>query len=73
MHGLCKRGSGCVLDTRATDTDTKSYQNQSSAKVLERAARAKKDKYLAACMARRQSFMPLFYSVDGMACTEAKA
>ena len=39
VHGLWEWGSGCVLDTRVTDTDAKSYKNSSSTKVLEKAAR----------------------------------
>ena len=62
-----------MLDIRVTDTDAKSYQNIASAKVLERAAKEKKDKYLDACLERRRSFVPLIYSVDGMACKEATA
>ena len=73
IHGLWKSGSSCVLDIRVTDTDAKSYLSTSSAKVLERAAKLKKDKYLDACLQRRRSFVPLVYSVDGMACKEAKA
>ena len=59
VHGLWERGSGCVLDTRITDTNGESYQNPSLENVLERAAKAKKDKYLVAYLARRRSFMPL--------------
>ena len=33
----------------------------------------KKDKYLEPCLERRRTFMPVVYSVDGMACKEAKA
>ena len=73
MHGLWERGSGCVLDIRITDTDANSYKDISSAKVLERAAKAKKAKYLQACLDRRRSFTPLVYSVDGMVCKEVKA
>ena len=73
VHGLWERGSGCVLDTRITDTDANSYKDISSAKVLERAAKAKKAKYLQACMDRRRSFTPLVYSVDGMDYKEVKA
>jgi hypothetical protein len=36
-------------------------------------AKRKKDKYNAACLERRWSFMPLMYSVDDMACKEARA
>jgi hypothetical protein len=73
IHGLWEKGSDCILDIRITDTDAKSYQNIASAKVLERAAKVKKDKYLIACLERRRTFMPLVYSVDGMACKEALA
>ena len=73
IHGLWKRGETCILDMRITDTDAKSYVGSSSAKVLEKAAKAKKDKYLDACLERRKSFTPLVYSVDGMACKEARA
>ena len=36
-------------------------------------AKVKTYVYLEACLARRRGFMPLVYSVDGMACKEAKA
>ena len=64
-------GSGCVLDIRITDTDANFYKDISLAKVLERAAKAKKAKYLQPCLDRRRSFTSLVYS--GMACKEAKA
>jgi hypothetical protein len=73
VYGLWKKGEGCVLDIQVTDTDAKSYASSSSEKVLERAAKAKKAKYLDACLERRRSFTPLVYSVDGMACKEARA
>ena len=63
-------GSGCVLDICITDTDAPSYKDILSAKVLERAAKAK---YLHPCLDWRRSFTPLVYSVDGMACKEAKS
>ena len=73
VHGLWEKGKTCILDIRITDTDAKSYAGTSSAKVLEKAAKVKKDKYEAACTARRRTFAPLVYSVDGMACKEALA
>ena len=57
---------------RVSDTDAKLYKSKSSAKVLEAAEKEKKDKYLHACLQRRRSFMPLYYSVDGVAGKEAK-
>ena len=73
VHGLWEKGTTCILDIRITDTNAKSYAGTSSAKVLEKAAKVKKDKYEAACTARRRTFAPLVYSVDGMACKEALA
>ena len=73
VHGLWNKGTGCVLDTRVTDTDARSYAQLSSAQVLKAAERIKKDKYLAPCLARRRGFMPLVYLVDGMAGKEAKS
>ena len=59
VHGLWERGSGCVLDIRITDTDAHSYKDISAAKVLKRATKANKAKYLQPCLDRRQSFTPL--------------
>ena len=73
VYGLCERGSDCVLDIHITDTGAKSYHYQSSEKVLWRAAIEKYDKYLQLCLDRQQSFVPLVYSVDGMAYKEARA
>ena len=73
-HGLWKRGETTVLDVKVMDTDAPSYKSTADPKkVLERAARQKKTKYLKACLERRRSFMPLVYSVDGMAAKEARA
>ena len=73
VHGLWDKSTGCVLDTRVTDTDARSYAQLSSSQVLKAAEKVKKDKYLAPCLARRGGFMPLVYSVDGMAGKEAKS
>ena len=42
-------------------------------KVLEKAAKRKKDKYLEACRERRRDFIPMAYSMDGLAGKEARA
>ena len=72
VHGLWETGSSCVLNICITDTDAPSYSDKTSKKVLETHAKRKKDKYLQACLDRRRSFTPLVYSVDGMACKEAR-
>ena len=40
---------------------------------MEGHVKKKKDKYLQACLDRRRTFTPLLYSVDGMACKEARS
>ena len=72
VHGLWEKGKTCILDTCITDTDIKSYDGSSLEKVLKRVAKLKKDKYAAPCIARRRSFAPLVYLVDGMTYKEAK-
>ncbi len=57
---------------RICDTDSRSYGNTSSSKILERHAKEKKDKYETACLDRRRDFTPLVYSVDGMASKDAR-
>lgn len=72
-HGFWRRGRTTIFDIRITDTDAKSYGNTASEKVLEKHAREKKKKYEEACRERRRDFTPLVYSVDGLACNEARA
>ena len=73
VRGLWETGSSCVLDICITDTDAPSYKDQTSKKVLEGHVKKKKDKYLQACLDRRRTFTPLVYSIDGMACKEARS
>ena len=61
------------MDICISDTDARSYADKTSKRVLEDHAKRKKSKYLQPCLDRRQSFAPLIYSVDGMACKEARA
>jgi hypothetical protein len=72
-HGFWKRGRTTIFDVQVCDTDAKSYGNRESKKVLESAARRKKDKYEGACLERRRDFTPMIYSVDGMADKHARA
>ena len=44
VHGLWETGSGCVLDICITDTDTNSYADKTSKKVLETHVKRKKEK-----------------------------
>ena len=61
------------MDICISDTDARSYADKTSKRVLEDHAKIKKSKYLQPCLDRRRSFAPLIYSVDGMACKEARA
>ncbi len=66
-HGFWKQGRTRIFDIQVCDTDAKSYGNCESTKVLESAARKKKDKYEEVCLERRRDFTPMIYLVDGMA------
>jgi hypothetical protein len=72
-HGFWKRGRTAIFDVQVCNTDTKSYWNRESKKVLEGAARRKKEKYEEACLERRRDFTPMIYSIDGMADKHARA
>ncbi len=71
-HGFWKQGRTAIFDVQVCDTDAKSYGNCESKKVLEGAARRKKDKYEEACLEWHQDFTPMIYSVDGMANKHAR-
>jgi hypothetical protein len=55
-HGFWKRGRTTIFDIQVCNTDAKSYGNHNLKKVLEGAARRKKDKYEEACLERRRDF-----------------
>ena len=74
VHGFWKRGEDAVLDTQVVDCDASSRRNyMDSETILESCVRVKKLQYLQSCAERRHSFMPLIYSVDGMAGREAQS
>jgi hypothetical protein len=68
-----REGGPLFFDVQVCDTDAKSYGNRDSKKVLEGAARRKKDKYGEACLKRRRDFTPMIYLVDGMADKHVQA
>ena len=49
VYGLWKKSETCILDICVTDVDAKSYASCASKKVLERAAKKKKDKNFDCC------------------------
>ncbi|EJK48537.1 hypothetical protein THAOC_32655 [Thalassiosira oceanica] len=66
-----------ILDFVITDTDAPSYGHQPSKKPstkdLEKAVKRKKEKCLEACREHRQDFIPMAYSLDGLAGKEVRA
>ena len=56
---------------RVVDTDAQSYLCHVPSKVLLNAEVEKKNKYAEVCAARCAHFMPLCFSVDGLAGSEA--
>jgi hypothetical protein len=73
VHGFWTRGQTAIFDVRITDTDQPSNRNTDPSKVLLRHEKEKKDKYGALCIARRRTFTPLVFSVDGLLGKEATA
>ena len=72
-HGFWRSGSTTIFDVRIVDTDAPSYNQRDPAKIIAGQEKAKKGKYLEACLERRRSFTPLVFSADGLMGTEAKA
>ena len=73
VHGFWTRSQTAIFDVRITDTDQPSNRNTDPAKVLLRHEKEKKNKYGALCIARRRTFTPLVFSIDGLLGKEAKA
>ena len=73
IRDLWKRGTDCILDMRVVNTDSPSYGLRDPEAVLRSAERAKKRKYLQACLDQRRHFTPFVCSVDGLVADEAKA
>eukprot|EP00957_Ditylum_brightwellii_P062049 4708624-Ditylum_brightwellii.AAC.1 len=68
-----KRGTTSIFDVRITNLDTPSHQCTEPEKVLTKAEKEKKKKYLDDCLQRRRTFTPLVYLADGMTGDEVKA
>jgi hypothetical protein len=72
VRGLWERGTDCILDVRATDTDAPTYQMKDPSKVLEVAEHLNKKKHLQPCLDQRRRFTPFSVSVDGLIGKEVK-
>jgi hypothetical protein len=66
VDGFWRRDTTAIFDIRVTDTEAPSNRNQDPHKVLARHEKEKKDKYVEPCLARRRTFTPLVFSVDGL-------
>ena len=73
VHGFWTKGQTAIFDVRITDTDQPTNRNTDPSKVLHRHEKEKKAKYGDLCIARRRTFTPLVFSVDGLLGKEAKA
>ena len=73
IQELWKCGETCILDICVMDTEAKAYKSLSSKTVLEAAVRVKKAKYLKGFLDQQRIFVPLAYSVNGMAGVEVRA
>jgi hypothetical protein len=73
VHGFWAKGQTAIFDVRITDTDQPSNRKIDPSKVLLRHEKEKKNKYVDLCIARRRTFTPLVFSVDGLQGKEATA
>ena len=72
-HGFWKRGTTTMFYIRIANLDVGSYLRMTPENVLAKAEMEKKDLYLQACLERRQTFTPMFYSLDGMPVVDSLA
>jgi len=71
IRGVWSAQSEVLFDIRVSDTDAQSYLSYSHKTVLLRAETEKKQKYFAAALDHHAHFTPLYFSVDGLAGSEA--
>ena len=72
VRGLWNHGVETIIDVRVTDLDAKSQSQRKVASILRSHEKEKRDKYLAACLEQRRSFVPFVVSTDGLLGYEAK-
>ena len=63
VHSIWKWGTSALFDVQIVNLDAGSYLRQMSANTLETVEREKIDKFLQPCLVRRNSFIPMVYSV----------
>ena len=62
-----------IFDVRITDPDAPSQRNSDVTRLLQKHEDEKERRYRARCMAARQRFVPLVYTIDGVAALQARA
>ena len=62
-----------MFDIRIVNLDAGSYLRMTPEKALSKEEKEKKDLYLQACLDRRRTFTPMFYSAEGIPGGEALA
>jgi hypothetical protein len=73
VDSFWKRAHTTIMDVRVTFLEAPSHRGRAPDAVLRQMEKEKKDKHLAACLARRRHFTPLVYSSDSVPGAEAKA
>ena len=63
----------CILDIIITNLDAKTYRKRDPAAVLQQKEKAKKCKYMSACLKKCKHFTPLAFSTNGLYGQEADA
>jgi hypothetical protein len=71
IRNLFERGTTAVIDVRITNLDSQSNCSREPLSVLQSNETAKRNKYQATCISRRESFHPFVASADGMLAPEA--
>ena len=66
MHNFWCRGTACIFDIRAADSDSTKYCRYPSLAVLVQQEQQKKIKYIERSLEMRRDFTALIYLVDGM-------
>ena len=72
VNSLWERQTGCIIDTRVTDTDQPTYLGTSPEKVLHSQEKVKKKHYLKLCLEQRRHFTPYVVCASGMLGREAQ-
>ena len=73
IHGLFEKQTSCILDIRVTDTDSPSYLSSTPERCIRNQEKAKKKKYLEACLEQRRHFTPYVCDTNGLLGAEAEA